>query len=222
MKLKKGLERIPSREPLSFLRSPWPSRKNSHAQPPLSLSHQPTPNNNQPPLVGSAAPDFKAEAVYDQEFQTISLSQYKVRIRFFRFRFISRLFFFTFRLTSTPTSTFCFLFVETFKPTNRASTSCSSSTRSTSPSCAPPVSKGGSDEVERDEEREREKERLRERSKLTLRDLKKKPNFHRDHRLFRPRPGLREAQHADPRRLRRLAVLSPGLDPDRPQGGRRR
>lgn len=30
-----------------------------------------------PPLVGSAAPDFKAEAVYDQEFQTISLSQYK-------------------------------------------------------------------------------------------------------------------------------------------------
>ena len=37
----------------------------------------------QPPLVGSAAPDFKAEAVYDQEFQTISLSQYKVKRTFF-------------------------------------------------------------------------------------------------------------------------------------------
>jgi len=30
------------------------------------------------PLVGSEAPDFIAEAVYDQEFQTISLSQYRV------------------------------------------------------------------------------------------------------------------------------------------------
>ena len=31
------------------------------------------------PLVGSEAPDFTAEAVFDQEFQTISLSQYRVR-----------------------------------------------------------------------------------------------------------------------------------------------
>jgi peroxiredoxin (alkyl hydroperoxide reductase subunit C) len=30
------------------------------------------------PLVGNEAPDFTAEAVYDQEFQTITLSQYKV------------------------------------------------------------------------------------------------------------------------------------------------
>lgn len=30
------------------------------------------------PLVGNEAPDFVAEAVYDQEFQTISLSQYRV------------------------------------------------------------------------------------------------------------------------------------------------
>ena len=32
----------------------------------------------QGPLVGTEAPDFVAEAVYDQEFQTISLSQYRV------------------------------------------------------------------------------------------------------------------------------------------------
>ena len=31
------------------------------------------------PLVGNEAPDFVAEAVFDQEFQTISLSQYRVR-----------------------------------------------------------------------------------------------------------------------------------------------
>ena len=30
------------------------------------------------PLVGNEAPDFVAEAVFDQEFQTISLSQYRV------------------------------------------------------------------------------------------------------------------------------------------------
>lgn len=30
------------------------------------------------PLVGSEAPDFIAEAVFDQEFQTLSLSQYRV------------------------------------------------------------------------------------------------------------------------------------------------
>jgi peroxiredoxin (alkyl hydroperoxide reductase subunit C) len=29
------------------------------------------------PLVGNEAPDFTAEAVYDQEFQTVSLSQYR-------------------------------------------------------------------------------------------------------------------------------------------------
>ena len=32
------------------------------------------------PLVGNEAPDFLAEAVYDQEFQTVSLSQYRVRL----------------------------------------------------------------------------------------------------------------------------------------------
>ena len=31
------------------------------------------------PLVGGEAPDFMAEAVYDQEFQTVTLSQYRVR-----------------------------------------------------------------------------------------------------------------------------------------------
>ena len=31
--------------------------------------------------MGTEAPDFVAEAVYDQEFQTISLSQYRVRCR---------------------------------------------------------------------------------------------------------------------------------------------
>lgn len=31
------------------------------------------------PLVGSEAPDFIGESVYDQEFQTISLSQFRVR-----------------------------------------------------------------------------------------------------------------------------------------------
>lgn len=31
------------------------------------------------PLVGSEAPDFIGEAVFDQEFQTISLSQFRVR-----------------------------------------------------------------------------------------------------------------------------------------------
>ena len=31
------------------------------------------------PLVGSEAPDFTAEAVFDQEFVTLSLSQYRVR-----------------------------------------------------------------------------------------------------------------------------------------------
>ena len=30
------------------------------------------------PLVGGEAPDFTAEAVYDQEFQTVTLSQYRV------------------------------------------------------------------------------------------------------------------------------------------------
>lgn len=42
------------------------------------------------PLVGSEAPDFIAEAVYDQEFQTISLSQYRgkyVILKFFPLAF---------------------------------------------------------------------------------------------------------------------------------------
>lgn len=30
-----------------------------------------------PPLVGSHAPDFKAQAVYDQEFVEVSLSKYR-------------------------------------------------------------------------------------------------------------------------------------------------
>ena len=30
------------------------------------------------PLVGGEAPDFTAEAVFDQEFQTVTLSQYRV------------------------------------------------------------------------------------------------------------------------------------------------
>ena len=34
--------------------------------------------HSQLPLVGSEAPDFTAEAVFDQEFQTISLSQFRV------------------------------------------------------------------------------------------------------------------------------------------------
>ena len=33
----------------------------------------------QAPLVGSAAPDFTAQAVLDQEFVDISLSQFKVK-----------------------------------------------------------------------------------------------------------------------------------------------
>ena len=33
------------------------------------------------PLVGSEAPDFTAEAVFDQEFVTLSLSQYRVRMQ---------------------------------------------------------------------------------------------------------------------------------------------
>lgn len=32
---------------------------------------------SQAPLVGSAAPDFKAQAVFDQEFKEVSLSSYK-------------------------------------------------------------------------------------------------------------------------------------------------
>lgn len=32
----------------------------------------------QPPLVGNEAPDFLAQAVFDQEFIEVSLSQYKV------------------------------------------------------------------------------------------------------------------------------------------------
>lgn len=32
------------------------------------------------PLVGGEAPDFMAEAVFDQEFQTVTLSQYRVRL----------------------------------------------------------------------------------------------------------------------------------------------
>jgi peroxiredoxin (alkyl hydroperoxide reductase subunit C) len=35
----------------------------------------------QTPLVGSEAPEFTAEAVFDQEFVTLSLSQYRVRMR---------------------------------------------------------------------------------------------------------------------------------------------
>ena len=35
----------------------------------------------QRPLVGNEAPDFTADAVFDQEFQTVSLSQYRVRAR---------------------------------------------------------------------------------------------------------------------------------------------
>ena len=31
-----------------------------------------------PPLVGNIAPDFSAQAVYDQEFVDITLSQYRV------------------------------------------------------------------------------------------------------------------------------------------------
>lgn len=37
------------------------------------------------PLVGSEAPDFIAEAVYDQEFQTISLSQYRGKYLILKF-----------------------------------------------------------------------------------------------------------------------------------------
>lgn len=33
-----------------------------------------------PPLVGNKAPDFSAQAVYDQEFIDITLSQYRVGI----------------------------------------------------------------------------------------------------------------------------------------------
>ena len=32
------------------------------------------------PLVGNVAPDFKATAVFDQEFVDVTLSQYKVRV----------------------------------------------------------------------------------------------------------------------------------------------
>ena len=34
----------------------------------------------QPPLVGNEAPDFLAQAVFDQEFVEVSLSQYKVSL----------------------------------------------------------------------------------------------------------------------------------------------
>ncbi len=37
----------------------------------------------QPPLVGNEAPDFLAQAVFDQEFVEVSLSQYRVSIRVF-------------------------------------------------------------------------------------------------------------------------------------------
>ena len=33
------------------------------------------------PLVGGQAPDFEAQAVYDQEFVTVKLSDYKVEAR---------------------------------------------------------------------------------------------------------------------------------------------
>lgn len=35
--------------------------------------------NLQKPLVGYEAPDFVAQAVFDQEFQTVTLSQFRVR-----------------------------------------------------------------------------------------------------------------------------------------------
>ena len=35
----------------------------------------------QPPLVGNEAPDFLAQAVFDQEFVEVSLSQYRVRLK---------------------------------------------------------------------------------------------------------------------------------------------
>jgi hypothetical protein len=44
------------------------------------LHHQTTPSpptNTAAPLVGSKAPDFKATAVFDQEFIDVSLSKYK-------------------------------------------------------------------------------------------------------------------------------------------------
>jgi len=70
-------------EPL-FRFPPWskdprtpPPRTSSSSS--LSFPTHQQQLQQQPPLVGSPAPDFKAEAVYDQEFQTISLSQYKVR-----------------------------------------------------------------------------------------------------------------------------------------------
>ena len=37
--------------------------------------------NLQPPLVGNEAPDFLAQAVFDQEFVEVSLSQYRVSFK---------------------------------------------------------------------------------------------------------------------------------------------
>ena len=51
----------------------FPCRKHRDAAYFLLCSLQSTP------LVGSEAPDFTAEAVFDQEFVTLSLSQYRVR-----------------------------------------------------------------------------------------------------------------------------------------------
>ena len=56
-------------------RAPWTSRtagKGGAAYAPLCCMQS-------TPLVGSEAPDFTAEAVFDQEFVTLSLSQYRVR-----------------------------------------------------------------------------------------------------------------------------------------------
>ena len=52
-----------------------PSRRQ---RPPLT-SPPPPKKKPQAPLVGSAAPDFTAQAVLDQEFVDMTLSQYKVK-----------------------------------------------------------------------------------------------------------------------------------------------
>ena len=56
-------------------RAPW----SSHAAGKAGAAHAPLCCVQSTPLVGSEAPDFTAEAVFDQEFVTLSLSQYRVR-----------------------------------------------------------------------------------------------------------------------------------------------
>lgn len=58
------------------------SQPTTHESPSIPLGFSPTTRRSphlQAPLVGNAAPEFSATAVYDQEFIDLNLSQFKVR-----------------------------------------------------------------------------------------------------------------------------------------------